>query len=260
MTQNLRYFLFPILILSLSFSIVQAQGEFDNEELLGIVYNDEMTVDLRFHTNGLLSLALNRGKIKTYYRTTFYQVEIGYLKHPKESRNNDLGVFNGQSAKPYSFGKQNSLFMLRGGWGEKRYFSEKAEQKGLAIGMSYTIGGGLGILKPYYLDLVIDDDSGNFGLVRTGYSEEIRNTFLDVNSILGASGFGAGWKGLSVMPGIHAKLGVHLDWGAFDEIAKGLEFGFMIDAFYKKVPIMVSEKNTPIFLNVYLALQLGKRW
>ncbi len=260
MNSRLPYILFPIFLLLFCSSSILAQGEFDNEELLGIVYNDEMTVDARFHTNGFFSLAFNRGKIKTYYRTTFYQIEMGYLKHPKESRNNDLGVFNGQSARPYVFGKQNSLIMLRAGWGEKRYFSEKAEKRGLAIGMSYLVGGGLGILKPQFLDLIVNDGDGNFELIRTGYTEEVRNSFLDVNSILGGSGFGAGWGGVSALPGLHAKIGVHLDWGAFDEIARGLEFGFMVDAFYKKVPIMVSEKNTPVFLNVYLALQLGRRW
>ena len=42
--------------------------------------------------------------------------------------------------------------MLRVGMGAKRYFSEKAKRKGIAIGINYQAGVSLGLLKPYYLD------------------------------------------------------------------------------------------------------------
>ncbi len=240
-------------------SIAQEEG-FEDDGLIGIIYNKELTMDLRFHTNGIFSVALNKAKIKTYYRTTFYQLEVGTLKHPKESRNSDLGItYQGFESSAYTFGKQNSFYLVRLGFGEKRYFSEKQERRGLALGMSYMVGATLGVLKPYHLNVRINDGDGNFSIQRMAYSEEFHDEFLDVYNILGAAGFKYGWNGLRPMPGLNAKLGVHLDWGAFDEFVKALEFGFMVDAFYKKVPIMVSEKNRPIFLNVYLALQFGKR-
>ncbi len=241
-------------------SIIAQESGFEQEELKGIVYNKELTLDLRVHTGGLLAIALNRARIKTYYKTTFYQLELGRLRHPKESKNNDLGItYQGFSSSSYTFGKQNSFYLLRGGYGEKRYFSEKQDRRGVALGVSYMVGATLGLLKPYYLDVRINDGDGNYSIQRIPYSEENEDAFLDVYNILGSSGFKYGWKEISPMPGINAKVGVHLDWGAFDQFVKAMEFGFMIDAFYKKVPIMVTEKNKFLFVNVYLALQIGKR-
>ncbi len=250
------------LILSLGLLSLQAQETgFEDDGLIGVIYNKEVTVDLRFHTNGIFALAINKAKIKTYYRTTFYQLEIGNLRHSAESRTNDPGISTPQgfSSSSYYFGKRNSFYQVRLGYGEKRYFSEKQEHRGVAIGMSYLLGVTTGILKPYYLDAWVDSGDGNFTIQRIPYSEEHHDVFLSVPHILGSSGFKYGWNGISVMPGLHAKVGAHLDWGAYDQFVKALEFGFMLDAFYKKVPIMVSEKNKPYFLNVYLALQFGKR-
>lgn len=247
---------FSILVLG---TTAFSQSGFDNEELLGIVYNKEFTFDFRFHTNGIFSFAYNRAKIKSYYKTNFFQVEVGTLKHPKESKNNNRIIsFQNNPGGSYSFGKQNSLFLARGGYGQKRYFSEKQNRKGVAIGISYMGGVTLGVLKPYYLDLKVNQD-GNPIFVRTPYTEEYADEFLDVFSIINSSGFKYGWNDLSFVPGGHAKIGVHLDWGAYDEFVKGLEFGFMLDVFYKKVPIMIGEDNKMAFLNVYLSIQLGKR-
>ncbi len=252
-----------IIIISLLFIGIQgfSQTGFEGEEeLKGIVYNKELTFDFRFHTHGFFSLAANKAKIRTYYRTTFYHLEIGTLKHARESKNNDLGIsYQGYQSNDYVFGKKNSLWVVRGGYGEKRYFSEKQERKGVAVGISYLGGVTLGLLKPYHLNLRINDGDNNFTLVRTSYNEEVHDDFLDVYNILGSSGFRYGWGGIRPIPGVHAKLGVHLDWGAYDEFVKALEFGFMVDGFYKKVPIMISEDNKFLFVNVYLALQFGKR-
>lgn len=257
--------MYKLLIVTISLLLslpIIAQTGFDNEELKGVVYSKEFTVDFRMHTNGYLAIALNKARIKTWYKTNYYQIEVGILKHPKESRNLNtknqliLGEFQGGA---YTFGKKNSMFLVRGGYGQKRYFSEKQNEKGLAIGISYMGGFTLGILKPYYLDLLVSEDGSSVEFVQTGYTEEYATEFLDVNSIINSSGFRHGWAGLSVVPGAHAKVGVHLDWGAYDEFVKALEFGVMVDAFYKKVPLMVSENNKIVFVNVYLAVQFGKR-
>ena len=63
-----------------------------------------------------------------------------------------------------------------------------------------------------------------------------------------------------LLPGAFARLSVHFDWCAFDEFIKSIDAGVMLDVFPKKVPIMVNQENKPYFLNLYLNLQLGKRW
>ncbi|MEL6925129.1 MAG: hypothetical protein AAFO94_13865, partial [Bacteroidota bacterium] len=222
-------------------------------------------IDFRLHTNGY-AMAANIGKIKSYYLTTYYHFEVGELKHHKEIRLND---FNSNppitTTRSYVFGKQNNLFVVRAGYGRKRYFSEKAKRKGLAVGINYQLGPSIGLLKPYYLEVTnpIDNDGGRTLSIR--YSEDNSDLFLDKSKIQGASGFLKGWNDVSINPGAQAKFALHFDWGAFDEIVKAFEAGIMADFYFRKMPIMVENElidaeNRPFFINLYLTLQFGKRW
>lgn len=235
----------------------------------GIVYNKEFTVDFKIHTSGF-SFGVNIAQLKSFYKTSFINFELGEIHHPKEFRQSfdfQLPSTN-RISRSFIYGKQNNFWILRGGIGEKRYFSEKAKRKGLAIGISYEGGPSMGLLKPYYLDVIRFTEQGtnDFFVKSEKFSENNIDKFLDINSIYGSSGFSKGLGELSVIPGIHAKAAVHFDWGAFDEFVKAVEAGFMIDAYLKKVPIMVENplvenvENRPIFINLYINLQLGKRW
>jgi hypothetical protein len=266
----------PTLLLA-SFLMLQAgaQEVYDTrqniyDESKGIVFEREFTADLKLHTNGY-ALGVNIGRLKTYYLTRFVNFEFGELKHPKEFRQSfDFQTpAAARTSRAFIFGKQNNFLVLRAGLGEKRYFSEKARRKGLAVGITYEGGPSLGILKPYYMEVVRTVEPGNFGdfVIRSEkYSDENANIFLDISRIYGASGFTRGLSELSLIPGLHAKFAVHFDWGAFDEFVKAIEAGIMIDAYLQKVPIMVESpllrhtENTPVFINLFINLQLGKRW
>ncbi len=245
-----------------------AQNTFQPKQLntgnQGVVYDTEVAVDFRLHTNGM-ALAVNFGKLRSYYKTRYVHLEIGEVRHPKEDRRSfDYPTTAGRTSRSFIFGKQNNLYVLRGGIGEKRYFSEKAKRKGLAVGVTYEAGPAIGLLKPYYLELKKKRDTDVF-FESESYTEENADTFLDINSIFGSSGFTKGFGEIKFRPGIQAKAALHFDWGAFDEYVKAFEIGIMGDFFFSKVPIMVeidsAEKpeNRPFFINLYLTLQLGKR-
>ncbi|MCY7330413.1 MAG: hypothetical protein LH618_17825, partial [Saprospiraceae bacterium] len=95
--------------------------------------------------------------------------------------------------------------------------------------------------------------------VHERYSEDNASIFLDNTHILGASAFSKGLGQLAILPGINASIAYHMDWGAFDEFVKALEIGLMVDAFTKRVPILVNEENRQVFFNFFLNLQFGKR-
>jgi len=229
----------------------------------GLIFDKEITGDLRLQTNGL-AVALNIGKIKTYYKTSYYHFEIGEIKHPKEFRNT-FDFSPGRDGAGFLFGKRNNLIVLRGGWGHKRYFSEKARKKGLAVGATYEFGPVIGLLKPYQLKLYYTNDPADPSddlMVIESYSEENREAFTDLKRIRGAGGIFKGWNEVKVRPGIQAKAGLHFDWGAFDELVKAFEVGIMFDGFFQQVPIMIPSENNEnrrYFLNLYLTLQFGKR-
>lgn len=235
----------------------------------GIVYQKETTFDIKLHTNGLIALGFNSGKLKTYYQTRFWNIELGELKHHKEYRQSfDFRAPAANSiARSFIFGKQNNFYVLRGGFGEKRYLSDKAKRKGVALGVVYSGGPSLGILKPYYLELIrTDPDGGNNFYIRSEkYSPGNEDLFLDISRIYGSSGFTKGLGQLSVVPGLNFRAALHFDWGAYDEFVKALEAGIMADFYFKKIPIMVESPSVPnaenraFFINLYLTLQLGKR-
>ena len=147
-------------------SVVAAEGSSQNgfkppATGIGVIYNTETTINLKLVTHRSFGIGMEFGRLQTYDKTKYYHFGIGELKHPKEYRQSaDPSV--SRSFRPYVFGKQNNLLVLRAGWGMKRYFSEKAKQKGVAIGMSYSFGPSLGLLKPYYLALrYTADGAGN---------------------------------------------------------------------------------------------------
>ncbi len=227
----------------------------------GIIYNQELAFGLRLHTNGW-AFGFSKGDIQTYYRTRFFHAELGEIQHPKEERQSfdNPGSINGRIARPFKFGKQNNLYVVRAGLGIKRYFTEKARHKGVAVGLAYEGGITLGLLKPYYLELRAPDGVVS---VSTRYSPETADRFLNIWNIHGASGWTKGLTEISLLPGAHGKLAVHFDWGAFDEYVKAIEAGLMLDVFTKKAPIMVEAdnvRNSQVFLNLFLHLQFGKRW
>jgi len=240
------------------------------EQSKGIIYNKEFSMDFKFHTNGY-ALGVNIGQIKTYFLTRYFNIELGELKHIKEYKQSFDFQYSLTSkiSRAFILGKENNFYVLRAGYGEKRYLTEKAPDQGLAIGFSYEAGPSLGLLKPYYLELIRSSELGGqdrYYIQSEKFSEENANLFTDLNFIYGSTGFSKGFNEISVVPGAHAKCAVHFGWGAFDEYVKALEAGIMLDFYFKKIPLMVESpqienvENKPFFINLYLNLQLGKRW
>lgn len=239
---------------------IQAQGVVMPPQKVGIIYNRETAINLMIATNKGYVAGVEFGRLRTYDKTKFFKIYLGELKHPKEVRQSADPTVS-RSFRPYIFGKKNNLIALRAAWGTKRYFSEKAKQKGVAMGMSYSFGPTLGLLKPYYLALRYTSDvQGQNRALHQRYSESNANVFLNNSRILGASPFTRGFSQLSLVPGGNATIAMHMDWGAFDEFVKALEIGLTADVFATTVPILVSDANNQrLFFNFFLNLQLGKR-
>ena len=229
----------------------------------GILYDKETSFDFRVHTNGLFALGYNIGKIRTYYKTRFIHFGIGELKHPKENRYNiNRNFLNGPPSSSFIYGKQNAFFALRVGMGQKRYFSERARKKGVRVGISYEAGPVIGLLKPYYIDIFTNETGNRPVIITVRYSEETRSDFLSPWKILGASGLFKGASEMRFIPGLQIQTALHLEWGSQDELLRALEMGIMLDAFPKKIPILIpveNDPNRPFFLNLFINLQLGKR-
>jgi len=250
-----------IFILFLMQQIAVAQNGEGTTNRVGIIYNTEKAIKVRFQTNGF-ALSWNKGKIQTYYKTRFVNYEIGYLKSNRElSQRFDLrNPFTTQAARSFVFGKQNSLYVLRAGIGSKRYFSDKAKRRGIAVGVQYDGGISLGLQIPYYLELLRYKDNGSIPYFSTEkYSEENKDVFTDINRIFGGATFFKGFDEVKPVPGLYLRTDLLFEWDAFEEYFAGMKAGVQLDVYPQGVPIMINTPKQLLFLNLYITLELGKR-
>ena len=228
---------------------------------VGIVYDREVSFPVSLHTNGFF-FGVYSGKLKTYYKTSYWGFTIGHLKDKREAKQSDSqgGAFRNSSSS-YIYGKQRTLVPLRLAKGWKRYWSGKDRRRGVGVATSLELGATAGIAKAYELQVSSFSNEGSPTSGDFISFDDDPEAFLDDNGrIIGAGGLRRGWSNVRIYPGVNAKAAVHLDWGAFDEFMRAMEAGIMVDVFAADVELLTPPAtNSPVFINFYLALQLGKR-
>lgn len=254
MTVNTTRFLFLVL-LGICW-VLSAQSQ-DKEE--GSPVGNEVYLGGGIHTRGF-QLMLGYSIIDRSRRTKTFFAEVGEIKHPKENRQSYEGLGSGQGAgRAFIYGKRNNLYFTRLGYGEKFYLSAKNTRL-VSLGFTYAAGVSVGVVRPYYLDLIYRNNGGVPQTIAEPYRASNHIKFLNPQEISGPSGAAYGWSELDFAPGLFAKAGLLIDWGALDSVVKALEVGIAADFYAQDIPMMIFEKNTPIFVNLYLNASLGHRW
>lgn len=224
------------------------------------VHEHELGIGAGLHTRGF-NVVVNYCKITSDKYSFLGQLEFTELKNPKEKRLSNESLSIGRNSKgSYIYGKQNNFYTFRAGAGQRIYLSEKSKKSIISMAFAYSGGFSMGMLKPYYLDLIYRTDNEGISIRSERYTEVNRYKFLDPVDIDGATGSSVGWDDLSVLPGAYGKAALIFDWGPKDDIVKILEVGMAADLFFKNVPIMIDQPNSPLFLNLYLNFYFGKRW
>lgn len=231
--------------------------------LKGVVFASESVYEARIHMHGF-TMAYKRGKLKSYYRTTYQGFEIGYLKDGREDRQNkNISITGERLSTSFIYGKRSQFFNFRYVLGEKRYLSEKTQRKGVAVGIIYEGGVSVGLIKPYYLKVIrTEEDRVTRALEQIKYSDETRDDFLNYDNIYGGVGFFKGFTEVTPTVGLHGKLGMHLAIGAFEKNVKAVEAGLMLDIYPRKIPLLVERAqitNDFFFPKLYMSFQFGRR-
>jgi hypothetical protein len=177
--------LFPFLFLIFCMLETTAQKSFQPKQVefewKGIVYRNETTLNGTLHTNGY-SIGYNKGKIKSYYKTNYYHIELGYMTDPREQKQNkNIPYQFSKISRSFKFGKQNSLYRITSRQRTKTLLTDKTKRKGVAIGYNYEAGPAMAILKPYYLELIYGvERDGKFlnELQEERYSDPMKKNFL----------------------------------------------------------------------------------
>lgn len=227
------------------------------------LYQREFSLGARINTDGWSGF-FELGRRKSRRIVNYYQFEFAEKKNPKEDKkpgsikNIDQYGFV-YSEKPYIYGKRNNFYQAKLGIGQQRLIGGKGNKNGVLVNAVYYGGLSIGLLKPYYLN-VVDPNTGNAVQVKYGESALYDQAFTDRSAIIGGAGFSKGWGELTVVPGVHAKTGLRFDWARFNEVVSALEVGVNAEYYTKEIPLMVFQENKKFFFNAYLALQFGKRW
>lgn len=223
-----------------------------------LVFNKQNVFGIRLNTDGW-GLVYERGYLKTVKTTNLFALELNEKKHPKEQKINNVLNNNGflQIGNPYIYGKRNSFYQLKLSYGQQRMLGGKTNKNGVAVHAIYAGGISAGFERPYYVRV---QDSSPEGTRNIKYTPADSALFLaPAPNILMGTGLRFGWNELKFVPGVHAKAALRFDYGRFNEVVTAIEIGMNIEAYSRKVQIMLLNPEQQVFFNGYIALMFGKR-
>lgn len=253
----MKQFLFFFLMLCTIVCYGQEESSLDQDK----IFKKEVTLNLKIHTSGY-GVGIDYGLIRKK-STLLGHLSGSSIKHAKEYRRRFENTSSlGNPSRAFIYGKQNSFYSLKLGVGQKFNLSATSKERGVTVGASYHLGPNLGIIKPYYLELIrLIEGTNSYELVTERITEENKAEFLDPFSIYGYGGFGYGLDELSAVIGGYAQGSLRFEWGTRRYFIRAIETGLMIEAFPRTVPIMVEDEvqNNFLFVNLFIAIQIGKR-
>ncbi len=229
------------------------------------MFRRQMAGGLRLQSTGL-GFYLQYGLIKNIYKTHLFMLEYEWHIDYRDKKNKAYPVYT-ETGRDYYFGVQNRFHEIRFSYGFERAIADKAVRNGVRLSWVGFVGGVMGLVKPYYLNIDYPNpDPATNGLhpyliVSQKYSEATKSVFLDRNVIDEAAPISKGLSEMKPVFGGHLRTGLNFDWGSRDAFVKSIEAGASLDIFYKKIPIYVNEQsNHFLFLGLYVSFHIGKRW
>lgn len=222
----------------------------------------EISFGYRLNTGGWAMYA-DYGSVKArsaktadmFYNVNFLQFELSEKKSPKQEKIVVEDNSTGTSSK-YVYGKINNFYAVKLGYGFRKMLAGKPDPGSVSIHWSNVLGGSLGLLKPYYLNVY--NAKSDLDVIK--YSEVTQSQFLQQQSIIGSAGFGTGLGEIKMIPGGHFKSMLHFDLSTNRKSVVAIETGVNIEYYSANVPLMLNQEANPYFVELFLAFQFGKRW
>ena len=243
----------PSIVLTLQTFSISILSQVPANEKLMVRISKEIWLGGTVHSSGF---ALNYGmsKFKTFKKKSLVNVDLVSINHDKQYK--IFGSFD-ENAKKFIFGKLNSLYSLRLGFGNRKILYEKLRENGLQITMNYTVGTSLGLVKPVFLEVFKYDLSGRIaGISSEKYDPELHNFY----TIYGRASWTAGLMETKINPGMFFKFGFDFDYSSNREIINSLEAGVCLDVFSKPVVLMVENNNYRFYPTLYINYSIGNKF
>jgi hypothetical protein len=243
-----------IFLLSFACLIAWGQGEIDEQEK--ILFQNERSINLSLNSNGF-GAGFRFGKRRTYLNKTIYDIELAYIKDPKEVKIS-ASPYSYATSRKFVYGKTNLFVNLRPSLGFQREIFSKEDRGSIAVKYYYGGGPSIGFTKPiYYTFNIIGPINGINYIIDTKVEKFEFSQHAQSVDIAGRASFWKGFDEIAVYPGIHANLGFSFEYGKYNQLINAIDAGMVFDAFLKKIPIMYNEHNHQFFLTLFVAYRFG---
>jgi hypothetical protein len=221
-----------------------------------LLYRNEQEFGGVIHSAGW-GFNYRRCKHKTGYKKRVLEVELVGLRHPKEIK---TVVPSNSGIRGYFYGKQFVTTLLRGGYGYHSVIAAKSERRGVEIRLLTLIGPVIAFAKPVYLN-IWHPDNGNTPHGQPQVERyDPQNPMHTPAFIMGRAGYFRGFDEMNFFPGGFFKLGLSFEHSNLDDDIKLLETGVVVDVLYKTLPMMATNRNNQVYVNLYLNIMFGKKW
>ncbi len=229
------------------------------KEDVNILFRNEASAGIQLHSNGL-GIGFRRGWHETGYKKKMLDFDFVSLRDPKQYKQPNPYY---PDSRPFFFGKLNYAYLLRSGYGRQQILFSKAERSGVEVRYNYYGGLVLGITKPVYLDVLVDDpyDSlAQYKIIETRRYDPNDPVQQSVENIYGPGPYFSGMSELGIHPGLYGKFSLSFEYSSIQQKITSLEAGITADYFPTAIPIMAENDPQSLFLNFYIALYWGGKW
>jgi hypothetical protein len=235
-------------------SSIYGQGEIDDQTK--ILFQDEKSISISLNSNGI-SAGYRYGRRRTYLSKTIYDIELAYIRHPKEVKTYTPSSYT--VSRKYVNGKLNLFTSFRPSIGFQKEIFSKEDKGSIAVRYYYNFGPSLGITKPVYYNFNIWGRMGDTYVItetRTEKYDFTENTPL-LWEIAGKASFWKGFDEIKLYPGLHARFGMSFEYGSVNRLINAIDAGIIAEVFSRKIPIMLTSDNRQFFITLFVSYRFG---
>lgn len=236
-------FLIPLFFLLLANTALAQREDVGNYE-----YDREYLLGINKNTNGGMigGFDLKVGSRIDDSQFAYFGLELANVKHPKEVR------YTTVTGNNYIYGKSNYLYAIRPHYGRELILFKKAPNQGVQVSALAAVGPSIGLIAPYFIEYAIN----RVETVVEPYDPAIHQSRFN---ILGTGQLLEGLGQSKLAIGGMAKAALHFEFGVFKSNATGLEVGYQLEGFLKKIPLIQTADNKQFFQSAYFTLFFGFR-
>ncbi len=228
-----------------------------------VLYDRANAAVLTFQTNGWGIGFDQYYKGKDAYTYWKLNTDLQFYRHEKEVKS----YFQDPAARAYYYGKQNSFFVVRIGFGQTTEFAEKLRKNGVQINRSWQAGPSIGFVKPVYLQIIHPSTTipGRYDIETEKFNPDEHYT----DNIYGRASNLVGMNEMKIQMGIFIQASLRFEYSNQELGLRGVEIGATADIYPKRVEIMSQAvldryndhaKNNFIFPAIYTRFFFGSKY